>query len=534
MSGPTEPDFDEPPSTRRVEDILYPHRKALAALMHSDALSRGDVAAALQMVTEVAAQLLRVERASVWQFRKERDALECSNLFQRTPRKHSEGGTLLATSNPRYFAALAEERSIAVSDAYVDPRTQDFGDTYLCKFGISAMLDAPVFVRGQMVGVVCHEHVGGQRLWQPWEELVAGSIADFVALALEAAERNLAKQELERQVKDRTAELTRANEKLVREAAERERAEARVRHSEDNLRKLFEVSPVSLVLTSAAEKRVILANRRTSELFEINPDEMVGQRPTDFYVHPDDRERLLARVLAEGHIDNFEAVLKTATGRVFPALLSAQRLVFDGEPALVVSALDISAQKAVEEQLRELATRDPLTDCVNRRHFLEIAAKEFERADRYGNSVSIAMLDADHFKDINDQYGHAAGDRVLRAIADRCRSALRKTDVLGRFGGEEFVVLFVETGLAEAQRVAERLLTKVAEPLSSREAMVVPVTISAGVVERRPGETLDAVLKTADEALYQAKRDGRNRVVASDPPPVPVVIPEPSSSRRLC
>lgn len=533
-STPPQSEIDEPPSTRQVEDILYPHRKALAALMHSEALSRGDVAAALQLVTEIASQLLRVERASVWRFCEDRTALECANLFQRTPRRHTDGGTLLAASNPRYFAALAEERSIAVGDALLDPRTVDFAEHYLKRHGISAMLDAPVFVRGTMVGVVCHEHVGGQRTWQPWEELVAGSIADFVALALEAAERNIAKQQLEAQVKERTAALTRANENLLREVTERERAEARVRHSEDNLRRLFEVSPVSLVLTSAAKKQVILANRRTSELFEINPEEMVGQRPTDYYVDPQDRERLLARVEHEGHVDNFEAVLKTATGRVFPALMSAQRLLFDGEAAFVVSALDISAQKAVEGQLRELATRDLLTDCINRRYFLEIAAKELERADRYGNSVSIAMLDADHFKDINDHYGHAVGDRVLRVIADRCRSALRKTDVFGRFGGEEFVVLFVETGLAEAQRVAERLLTKVAEPMSSKDGVTLPVTISAGVVERRHGETLDAVLKIADEALYQAKREGRNRVVTSDPPPQPVMIPEPSSSRRLC
>jgi diguanylate cyclase (GGDEF)-like protein/PAS domain S-box-containing protein len=526
--------IDEPPSTRQVEDILYSHRKALAALMHSEALRRGDVAGALRLVTEIAAQLLRVERASVWRFSEDRTALECANLFQRTPRKHTDGGALLAASNPRYFEALAQERSIAVADAYVDPRTTDFADPYLRSYGISAMLDAPVFVRGAMVGVVCHEHVGAQRIWQPWEELIAGSIADFVALALEAAENNLAQQQLEAQVNERTAELTRANEKLQREAAERERAEARVRHSEDNLRKLFEVSPVSLVLTSAARKQVILANRRTSELFEVDPEKMVGQRPMDYYVHSEDRERFLARVQEEGHVENFEAVLRTATGRVFPALLSAQRLHFDGEPAFVVSALDISAQKAVEEQLRELATRDPLTDCINRRQFLEIAAKELERADRYGNLVSIAMIDADHFKDINDSYGHATGDGVLRTIADRCRSVLRKTDVFGRFGGEEFVVLFVETRLAEAQRVAERLLTKVAEPMSASDGTPVSVTISAGVVERRPGETLDSVLKVADEALYQAKREGRNRVVTSDPPPQPVVIPEPASSRRLC
>jgi len=534
QAGRTQPLIDEPPSTRQVEDMLYPHRKALAALMHSEALSRGDVAAALQLVTEIAAQLLRVERASVWRFRSDGGALECANLFQRTPRRHSDGATLLASSNPRYFEALAEERSMAVVDALVDPRTVDFTKNYLDVYGISAMLDAPVFVRGQMVGVVCHEHVGGLRVWQPWEELVAGSMADFVALALEAAERNLAKQRLEAEVRERTLELTRANEKLVREAEERERAEARVRHSEDNLHKLFEVSPVSLVLTSAEKKRVILANRRTSELFEIDPEKMVGLRPTEFYVDAEERERLLARVEKEGHVDNYEAVLKTATGRVFPALLSAQHLFFDGEEAFVVSALDISTQKAVEEQLRELATRDPLTDCINRRHFLEIAAKELERADRYGNSVTIAMLDADHFKDVNDRYGHATGDRVLRTIADRCRSALRKTDVFGRFGGEEFVVLFVETGLAEAQRVAERLLVRVAEPMNSKDGVPVPITISAGVVERRPGETLDSMLKVADEALYQAKREGRNRVVTSDPPPQPIVIPEPVSSRRLC
>ena len=536
-----EPEIEGPPSARAVEDLLYPHRKALAALMHSEALSRGDVAAALQMVTEIASQLLRVERASVWRFSQDRSALECANLFQRTDHLHSEGGTLLAASNPRYFEALAEERSIAVVDAFVDPRTREFADTYLGRHGISAMLDAPIFVRGTMVGVVCHEHVGEKRAWQPWEELVAGSIADFVALALEAAERNLAQQRLHAQqqqlealVQQRTAELTRLNESLVREVAERERAEARVRYSEDNLRKLFEVLPVSLVLTSAATQRVLLANRRTSQIFEVDPTQMVGKRPADFYVDAEVRDRLIERVAREGHVENFEALLRTASGRIFPALLSAQRLLFDGEPAYVVSALDISAQKAVEEQLRELATRDPVTDCINRRYFVEIAEKELERADRYGNSVSIAMLDADHFKDINDRFGHATGDRVLRIIADRCRSALRKTDVFGRFGGEEFVVLFVETSLAEAQRVAERLLARVAEPLAASEGVDVPVTISAGVVERRPGESLEAVLKIADQALYQAKRGGRNRVVTSQPPPHPVVIPEPPSSRRLC
>ena len=127
MSPSFEPAFDpeEAPSAREVEDLLYPHRRALAALMHSPALRRGDVAGALEMVTEVAAQVLRVERASVWQFHGDRTALHCKNLFERTHGKHTRGGSLEAASYPGYFAALDQERSIAAANAYLDPRTLD-------------------------------------------------------------------------------------------------------------------------------------------------------------------------------------------------------------------------------------------------------------------------------------------------------------------------------------------------------------------------------------------------------------------------
>src|SRR6185369_9804518 len=154
----SEPPEAEPPSTRQLEDLFYPHRKALAELTHSDALRRGDVAAALELVTEVASQVLRVERASVWLYQEERRVLECSNLFERTSAKHSRGETLAAASFPRYFAALDEERTIAASDALRDLRTSEFSEPYLKPHGITSMLDAPVFVRGRMIGVVCHEH----------------------------------------------------------------------------------------------------------------------------------------------------------------------------------------------------------------------------------------------------------------------------------------------------------------------------------------------------------------------------------------
>ena len=449
--------------------MLYPHRKALAALMHSEELSSGDVAGALELVTEVASRILRVERASVWRFSADRSALECSNLFERAPHTHKKGGSLLAASFPSYFGALDGERSIAASDAHTDPRTSEFSESYLTPNGIGAMLDAPVFVRGTMVGVVCHEHVGGPRTWLHWEELVAGSIADFVALALEAADRNAAHQKLQHHqqhldslVAARTAELTLANENLQREIADRKRAEALLRHSEKNLKTLFDISPIAVVLSRTTDQRVILANKQTSELFEIEEGQVVGQLTPDYYADPNDRARLIARVRQEGHVESYQAQLKTHKGREFPALISAQRLTYDGEPALLVSAVDITEQKLTEAKLRELATLDSLTGCYNRRHFLDLGAQAFERSTRYRHPVSVAMLDADHFKDVNDNFGHDVGDRVLRAVADACRRVLRKTDILGRFGGEEFAVVFEQTGLADARMVSERLLAAVA------------------------------------------------------------------------
>jgi diguanylate cyclase (GGDEF)-like protein/PAS domain S-box-containing protein len=506
-------ELDDPPSKRQVEDLLLSHRKALAALMHSEQLRRGDVAGALRLVTEVAAQLLRVERASVWHFSQDRSSLQCHDLFERSVKRHSRGQDLPAAHHPGYFAALDEERSIAAIDAQLDPRTREFSEAYLVPNGIGAMLDAPIFVRGRMLGVVCHEHVGGARHWQPWEELVAASIADFVALALESAERNVAEQRLEQLVTARTAELTRTNEDLQREIGARQQIEARLRHSEENMRMLFEVLPVVVVLTRLSDQRVLLTNPRANDLFEISGSDVVGVYAPDYWVNPADRERLRERLKKEGRVDNFEAELKTKGGRRFPALVSGQLLTFEGEPALLVSAVDVTEQKTVEARLRELATTDTLTGWPNRRHFLDMAANDFARAERYGRSISLAMIDIDHFKDVNDRHGHDAGDAVLRAIGDTFRRTLRKSDLPGRLGGEEFGIVFIETSAGEAAAVTERLARAVAETVVQHDGAPISVTISAGVVERRPAETLESALKRADDALYVAKNEGRNRVV---------------------
>jgi two-component system cell cycle response regulator len=169
------------------------------------------------------------------------------------------------------------------------------------------------------------------------------------------------------------------------------------------------------------------------------------------------------------------------------------------------------------DALRLLATRDELTHLLNRREFDRLLVDEEERGRRFNHALSLVFLDIDFFKKINDTHGHAAGDEVLRAIAQRLRQNVRLVDRVARFGGEEFVVLLPETTMEGALALANRVVTAIAtEPVTLGNGMTVAVTISAGVAEMR-GDQLSgqALVESADRALYSAKALGRNRAVAA-------------------
>ncbi len=161
------------------------------------------------------------------------------------------------------------------------------------------------------------------------------------------------------------------------------------------------------------------------------------------------------------------------------------------------------------EELEQLAIHDRLTGLYNRRKLDESLEQEMTRAARYGRSLSIIMLDLDYFKRVNDSCGHLAGDAVLVETAARLREALRTHDIIGRWGGEEFLVLCPETGLTDATGLAERLRQALAE----REFPVAgQLTASFGVTDHRAEDLLDNLLSRVDTALYCAKQNGRNRV----------------------
>ena len=498
MTASSQPGSIGDEGRQTLEDVLTLHRDAVAGLLRSRALATGDVDAALPEITEAAAGLLSVRRASVWRFDDARTTIECLDLYDARERTHARGVVLTRESAPAYFEAALGERCITANDALTDPRTREFAHGYLDVHGITAMLDAPVLVRGELVGVVCHEPVGSVRAWNAREELLAGTLADFVGMALSAAEHagiarelRALRDQLEVRVEERTRELI---------------------ESRENVRELFAASPVALVLTRAADQTVILGNDRASALFGVPLESVRGRHAPDFWVDADDRARVIARIREEGTVDDVEVRLKRLDGTQLWASISVQMISFEGEHAFLFGVHDITAKREAEQTLRELATLDSLTGAFNRRHFFEVARSSIALAERHGSTTCAAMIDVDHFKDVNDTYGHAVGDEVLAMVGRICRLESRETDIVARYGGEEFALLLPETNLETASAVVERIRGVLSGLAVATPKGPVGVTVSAGVAQRRTDEPLDSLLRRADAALYDAKRAGRDRV----------------------
>jgi len=174
--------------------------------------------------------------------------------------------------------------------------------------------------------------------------------------------------------------------------------------------------------------------------------------------------------------------------------------------------------KEQNRKLEELSNTDPLTQLANRRCLMQSLKQEFQRSERTGHQLSLIMADIDHFKRINDSYGHQQGDAVLKAVSGTIRDQLRDYDLAARFGGEEFALVLPETDLAKAAQVAERIRQTVASISLGGALNELELTISLGVASFPGQQTteVDDLIRNADDALYAAKREGRNRVVVAD------------------
>lgn len=255
------------------------------------------------------------------------------------------------------------------------------------------------------------------------------------------------------------------------------------------------------------------------ELLGYKPEELLGTALANYYFDPMERQAVLQAVFnAGGKVARIETRLKRKDGIVI--WVSANMSVHfgaDGKPEWIEGvARDVSEHKQMEEQLMLLARIDGLTGAFNRRYFMDKTEEAIAVMKRYQHPASLMIADLDHFKKINDEYGHQAGDLALKAFADACRQEIRESDIFGRLGGEEFSLMLPETTMQQAQILAERI-RKATEALKIRVgARVIEITVSIGIAELNDeDEVVATMLHRADLAMYRAKAGGRNQVVAS-------------------
>ena len=301
----------------------------------------------------------------------------------------------------------------------------------------------------------------------------------------------------------------------IQYAVARTRLEEELRLAKQRFQSIIDLAQDAIIAFDD-DKVISLFNPAAERMFGYDGDEIVGQ-PLSLLL-PGGADDLSLEPLTVNTAGNEkpalpEIVAQRRGGDRFPAETALSRIDCAGGRLYTLVLRDISERKAAEEELRRLATTDSLTGVANRREFMACAEHELARVRRYGRPLALLMLDVDHFKSINDAFGHAAGDAVLRALAAATRDCLRECDIIGRLGGEEFAVALPETHLAEAVEVAERLRRRLGELCVCAGGGEIRFTASVGVSICRPSDpSIEAPLSRADHALYVAKRGGRNRV----------------------
>ena len=298
----------------------------------------------------------------------------------------------------------------------------------------------------------------------------------------------------------------------------RKQMEQALKESEERFRRLADTTPVPLLVN--CNKKIVYANRAAATVLDCEtPDGLIKNMPYDA-IFPDFESIIIERMQTmktnPKRYPVHEVQFKTLKKRTIDVSVMASPIVFHGNPAWQIVFNDITEQKRTHKLLEKAALTDSLTGLSNRRDFSEKFSIEKSRFKRNGAPFSIILCDIDHFKKFNDNYGHDCGDYVLKKIAEIMRKSLRIQDVIGRWGGEEFIMLLPETGLKGATVSAEKIRSALESKKLSYGSVSFSVTMSFGVALYEDKMALEDVVNLADNRLYKAKETGRNRVVSED------------------
>ena len=315
---------------------------------------------------------------------------------------------------------------------------------------------------------------------------------------------------LEDQVRNRTQALKVALGQL-------EESNRALRESRAELRAIFDLMPNPLAITTPGNETLLGASRSFAEFFGARPEDLTGRRtgPDDLgiWVHDDDRKRFLAAIESgEGMVSGFPLDVRRTDGSTAHLVLSGRLIEVDGRKLLLKEFHDVTEATREANQLRRLAEQDPLTGLPNRLLVSDRLRQAVAAARRGEWQIAVCYLDLDGFKEVNDRYGHRAGDLVLKETAQRLNRVVRASDTVGRLGGDEFTLILLDvTGQEECEEVFARLLQAMVTPFHVDGQEIGGITVSIGYTLFPDDDaTPDALLGHADQALYLAKRAGKN------------------------
>jgi diguanylate cyclase (GGDEF)-like protein/PAS domain S-box-containing protein len=302
--------------------------------------------------------------------------------------------------------------------------------------------------------------------------------------------------------------------------SERKQLEEQLAESERDFRTLAENVPINIARFDR-DGELVYINSRLAVTFPLPIHQLLGTHVSEEGRQPysDLVEKSVARTLEDGMERSFEIEIPIAGSGYVTHLISmvAERDESDAIIGVLATGMDISERKKLQRELERQARLDFLTGLLNRRYFIELAKMELSRLQRYGGELSLIMFDIDRFKGVNDTHGHKVGDQVLQKIAQVSHDSVREIDLVGRFGGEEFVVLLPHTNRQQAVEAAERLrhaIAKGAVILNNGEPLHFTASFGVVTIDGGPEEqsSIDELLIRADKAMYRAKEEGRNRV----------------------
>jgi diguanylate cyclase (GGDEF)-like protein len=269
-------------------------------------------------------------------------------------------------------------------------------------------------------------------------------------------------------------------------------------------------------LITDKSRKIIYANAYFPDELNWKLDDLIGKNSDDLFTYSSRifcESYLMPLLLHERKSEEMQLTLLDGNGKRIPIIINTK---MDDQGHIYWSFFNASKRDQLYEELIKakkklelMSSTDELTGLMNRREMNKRAPELINQAKRYTHTIAVLMIDIDHFKKVNDSFGHAEGDRVLKEVGQRLQNFGRQTDLIARFGGEEFIILLPDTDAADTKMLAQRLHRLVAEIKVNNAS----VTISIGVIMSEASQNLEELTKKADDALYQAKNTGRNRTV---------------------